>query len=73
MTTQVIEVGGRPAVRSRAVRRPRAAAHRSLPDVIRRIVAVVLLVLGLCGIAATANLAGANATPPEGPAPGLGL
>lgn len=73
MTTHVIEVGGRPAVRARAGRRPRVAAHRSLLDVIRWAAAVVLLVLGLCGLAAAADMAGAGATPPEGPAPGLDL
>jgi hypothetical protein len=72
MTTQAIEVGARPAVVSRALRRPRAAIDRSLHDVIRRIVAVVVLVLALCGMAAITDFAGAT-TPPEGPTPGLDL
>jgi hypothetical protein len=73
MTTQVIEVGGGPVIVSRALRRPRAAVDWSLSDLIRCTVAVILLVLALCGMAATASFAGAGATPPEGPAPGLGL
>lgn len=76
MTTQAIEVDVKPAIVPRAVGRPRVDADRPQPDVIRRMVAavfLVLLVLGLCGMAATADWAGAGATPPEGPAPGLDL
>jgi hypothetical protein len=73
MTTQVIEVGGRPAIASRAVRRPRGAADQALPDVIRRLVAVVLLVFALYGMVAIATLAGAGAVPSQGPAPGFAL
>lgn len=72
MTAQVIQVGGRPAFVSRTVGRPRAAADRSLADVISRMAAVVVLVLALCGMAAITDLAGAT-TPPEGPTPGLDL
>jgi hypothetical protein len=76
MTTQAIEVGVKPAIVPRAVGRPRLDADRPQPDVIRRMVGVVflvLLVLGLCGMATTADGAGAGATQPEGPAPGLDL
>ncbi len=76
MTTQAIGVGVKPAIFPRAVGRTRVDAGRPRSDVIDRMVAAVflaLLLLGLCGLAATGDWPGAGATPPEGPAVGLDL
>jgi hypothetical protein len=73
MTAYVIEVGGRPAINPGALRRWRAAVDRHMVDVIRCVAVVVLLLLGLCGMAAAADLAGGYAQPLAGPAPGFGI
>lgn len=73
MAAQVIEVGGRPASHSGALRRRRAAGPRSLPDVARLVAVIVLTLLGLFGLAGAAGLAGSCPPPPEGPAPALGM
>ena len=71
MTTQAIQVGGT-AVQSsaRRFRAPSAVEPAGLTT-IRLIVAVVFLVLALCGMAATASWAVAGTTPPDGPQVGL--
>jgi hypothetical protein len=73
MATQVIQAGSASAVRSGPRPRYPAAVEPSLLAAIRWMVVVVLLVLGLCCMVATASWAGAGPTPPEGPQPGLDL
>lgn len=74
MDAYVIEVGARQAIDPEAVRRHRAAGARSLPDVVQLAAVIVLALLGIFGLSvAAADLAGTGGTPPEGPAPGLGL
>jgi hypothetical protein len=70
MTTQVIEIG-RPAVRWEAPRRPRVSVAGAR-DAIRLLLAVIVLLLGLC-VAGTFASAGSSSMPPDGPAPGLDL
>lgn len=74
MNAYVIEVGARPAMHTEALRRHRAAAARSLPEVVQLAAVIVLALLGMFGLSvAAADLAGAGGTPPAGPAPGFGL
>lgn len=73
MTSQAIQVGGMGVLPSAQRRRSRPAVERSLPAIIRGAVVVVLLVLALCGMVATASLAVAGTTPPDGPQVGLDL
>ena len=71
MTAQVIEVGGRRAIRAGLPARVPAPTSRLLIDAIRRLLAVVLMVLALAGLAGTGILVGAGATHPTVPAPGF--
>lgn len=73
MATQVIQVGGVSPVRSGSRPRSGAAVEPSLLATLRWTVAVVLVVLSLCGLMATANWAASGTTPPDGPQPGLDL
>ena len=71
MAAHAAAVGLRPAICSSASRR-RLASIGGLGHVIRLGLAAALLVLSL-GLAGTVTLAGADAMPPDGPAPGLDL
>jgi hypothetical protein len=76
MTMLATTVGVRPAVAPGAVGRTRVDAGPPRPGVAGRAIAavfLVLLVLGICGLAATGDLPTGGPTPPEGPAAGLDL
>lgn len=73
MATQVIRIRGVTAVHHPGLRpRSLAALEPALLALVRGIALVVLLVLGLCGMAATTSWA-ADTMPPDGPAAGLDL
>jgi hypothetical protein len=72
MTMHVIEVGSRSAITSHEPRR-RATVDRTLLEVIRWALSIVLLLLALCGAVGMAGLANTGTTPSQGPAPGFGL
>jgi hypothetical protein len=65
------EVRDRWPIRGGRPRRVPASADRRLLDGIRTLVAVVLVVLALSGLAGFGALVGATGMPVDGPAPGL--
>jgi hypothetical protein len=73
MASQVIQVGSAAAFSSGQRHRSRATVESRLSPALRTAVALVFLLLGICGMAAIGSDSAANALPPEGPTAGLGL
>jgi hypothetical protein len=72
MTVQLGRTGVKSAVRGAAPPRRRGAADQLRLDLIRVLIAMVLVVLGVAGVVGTGALVGAGVMPLEGPAPANG-